>query len=159
MLSNPFRLKPTATSGFCVARKARIWLTLALAPALVAGAPAPLAAQEAPDSQVVSDGKDDFEWHCSACHGANGKGDGPLAKILVKPPTDLTSIAKTNGGVFPFWRVYHIIAGKNAVPGHETFQMPDFWRRFSGDEKAFGFLPPHVRVLLLTHYVETMQKP
>jgi hypothetical protein len=36
--------------------------------------------------------------------------------------------------------------------------MPDFWRRFSGDEKEWGFLPPHVRVLELTHYVESLQE-
>jgi hypothetical protein len=49
--------------------------------------------------------------------------------------------------------------GKQAVPGHETFQMPEFWKRFSRDEKDWDYpLPPHVRVLLLTHYVETLQE-
>ena len=43
-------------------------------------------------------------------------------------------------------------------PGHEPFQMPDFWKRFRGDEKEWGFLPPHVRVLELTHYVESLQE-
>jgi mono/diheme cytochrome c family protein len=119
---------------------------------------APGLAQDGPDEQVISEGKSDFGWHCSACHGDKAKGDGPMAKMLVKPPADLTAIAKANGGTFPFWRVYRIISGKTAVPGHETFQMPDFWRRFSGDEKEWGFLPPHVRVLELTHYVESLQQ-
>jgi mono/diheme cytochrome c family protein len=115
-------------------------------------------AQEGPDEQVIGEGKSDFSWHCSACHGDSAKGDGPMAKMLIKPPADLTAIAKAHGGTFPFWRVYRVIAGKSPVPGHETFQMPDFWRRFSGDEKEWGFLPPHVRVLELTHYVESLQE-
>lgn len=115
-------------------------------------------AQEAPDEQVIGEGKSDYEWQCSACHGPDGKGDGPMANMLVKRPADLTAIAKANGGKFPFWRVYRVIAGKTHVPGHETFQMPDFWKRFSGDEKEWGFLPPHVRVLELTHYIESIQE-
>jgi mono/diheme cytochrome c family protein len=117
------------------------------------------AAQEAaPDESVLGEGKSDFAWHCSSCHGEDGKGDGPMAKMLVKPPADLTAIAKANGGSFPFWRVYRIIAGKTSVPGHEPFQMPDFWKRFSGDENEWGFLPPHVRVLELTHYIDSLQE-
>ncbi len=119
---------------------------------------APALAQDDPEEQVIAEGKSDFEWHCAACHGESGKGDGPMAKMLIKPPTDLTALAKANGGKFPFWRVYNIIAGKAHVHGHETFQMPDFWKRFGGDEKEWGFLPPHVRVLELTHYVESLQE-
>jgi hypothetical protein len=158
MLSHPLHSISTTLSDFRSRRSAGIMPALIFGAALIGGATHTIAAQEeAPDSQVVSDGKDDFEWHCSACHGTNGKGNGPMAKILIKAPSDLTAIAKNNDGSFPFWRVYRIIAGKTAVPGHETFQMPDFWRRFSGDEKAFGLLPAHVRVLMLTHYVETIQ--
>jgi mono/diheme cytochrome c family protein len=129
-----------------------------LGSALFLSASAAALAQEGPDPQVLSEGKDDYQWQCASCHGPDAKGDGPMAKMLVKPPADLTAIAKTNGGTFPFWRVYHIIAGKTAVPGHESFQMPDFWKRFKGQEWEFGFLPPHVRVLELTHYLESLQK-
>lgn len=122
-------------------------------------ASAPVAvAKDEPDPTVIGEGKSDYEWHCTSCHGADGKGGGPMAKMLVKPPADLTSIAKANGGTFPFWRIYRIIAGRSPVPGHESFQMPDFWERFRGQEKEWGFLPPHVRVLELTHYVESIQQ-
>jgi len=129
-----------------------------LSAGLLFGAVAPGLAQDKPDEQVIGEGKSDYDWQCSACHGDSAKGDGPMAKMLVKPPADLTAIASANGGIFPFWRVYRIIAGKTQVPGHETFQMPDFWRRFRGDEKEWGFLPPHVRILELTHYIESIQK-
>lgn len=126
--------------------------------ALLLAAASGALAQEAPDQNVIGDGKSDFEWQCTSCHGQDGKGNGPMSKMLVRPPADLTAIAKANGGKFPFWRVYRIIAGKSPVPGHETFQMPDFWGRFRGQEKEWGFLPPHVRVLELTHYVESLQE-
>jgi mono/diheme cytochrome c family protein len=129
-----------------------------LSAGLLLGVAAPAFAQDKPEEQVISEGKSDYNWHCSACHGDSGKGDGPMAKMLIKPPADLTAIAKAKGGAFPFWRIYRIIAGKSPVPGHETFQMPDFWKRFSGDEKEWGFLPPHVRILELTHYIESIQK-
>jgi mono/diheme cytochrome c family protein len=136
----------------------RLWLALLLGLGLLLAAATAASAEEGPDPQVLSEGKDDFAWHCASCHGKSGKGNGEMAKILVKPPSDLTGIAKANGGVFPFWRVYRIISGKTAVPGHETFQMPDFWKRFQGQEWEFGLLPPHVRVLELTHYVESLQE-
>ena len=118
----------------------------------------PALAEDKPDPTVINAGKDDFAWQCAACHGDNGTGNGPMARLLIKPPSNLTLIAKDNDGTFPFWRVYRIISGKKAVPGHETFQMPDFWRRFAGAENEFGSLPPHVRVLMLTHYLETIQQ-
>jgi mono/diheme cytochrome c family protein len=115
-------------------------------------------ADEAPDDRVISDGKSDYEWHCRSCHGADGKGNGPMAKMLMKPPADLTAIAKANGGVFPFWRVYRVIDGQKPVPGHETFQMPGFWKRFRAYEKEWSSLAPHARILELTHYLQSLQE-
>lgn len=130
----------------------------ALAAALFLSGAGVAYADARPNEQVISDGKDDYQWQCASCHGSGGKGDGPMAKILIRQPADLTKISTKNDGKFPFWRVYHIISGKTDVPGHETFQMPDFWKRFSGQERDLGFLPPHVRILELTHYIESLQE-
>jgi hypothetical protein len=43
-------------------------------------------------------GKVDYESSCAACHGQNGKGDGPVSEELRTRPSDLTLIAKKNGG-------------------------------------------------------------
>ena len=133
-------------------------LALLLGAMLLVLATTAASAEESPDAQVISEGRDDYQWQCASCHGPDAKGNGPMAKMLVTRPADLTVLAKADNGAFPFWRVYRIISGKSAVPGHETFQMPEFWKRFKGEEREFGFLPPHVRVLELTHYIESLQE-
>ena len=108
-------------------------------------------------AEVIAEGADDYKVYCGACHGPEGRGDGEMASSLVKPPTDLTGIAKPSGD-FSFWRVYDIIAGEVPVPGHDTFQMPLYAKRLRADENKPGFLPAHIRVLLLTHYIESLQE-
>lgn len=39
------------------------------------------------------DGRALFAAHCAECHGDNGKGDGPGAKIVRTPMTDFTNAA------------------------------------------------------------------
>jgi hypothetical protein len=45
-------------------------------------------------------GKDLYKAYCEQCHGAGGKGDGPAAASLKKPPADLTQLAARNNGKF-----------------------------------------------------------
>ena len=103
-------------------------------------------------------GKDEYSWHCAACHGADGNGDGEFAAMLIKPPSNLTTLAERYGQDFPFWRVYRIISGKEKTPGHATIQMPKFWERFQKDVGKPGFMPPEIRVLVLTHYIASLQR-
>jgi mono/diheme cytochrome c family protein len=49
------------------------------------------AAVAAPGDTVK--GKAIYEKHCVACHGPQGKGDGPTGKVLVPPAADFTSAA------------------------------------------------------------------
>jgi len=58
-----------------------------------------IAALAFPASAVAGDaaaGKALFEVNCGTCHGASGKGDGPLAAALNPKPRDLSA------GVFNF---------------------------------------------------------
>jgi mono/diheme cytochrome c family protein len=41
----------------------------------------------------VAKGKAIYEKPCAACHGLQGKGDGPTGKVLVPPAADFTSAA------------------------------------------------------------------
>jgi mono/diheme cytochrome c family protein len=133
-----------------------IWAFFLVAVLLVILARA--AAAEDVQSRVLTDGRQDYEENCIACHGADATGMGELGKKLIKPPKDLTGIATRSGGQFPFWRVFDIIAGEVEVVGHETFQMPDYFARMRGEERKPGYLPAHVRILELTHYLESIQK-
>ena len=47
--------------------------------------------QEPPDLQQAARL---FAQHCAACHGAQGRGDGPLAKGMEPPPSDLHDEAR-----------------------------------------------------------------
>jgi hypothetical protein len=53
-----------------------------------------------------------------------GKGDGPVAKSLSEPPTDLTKLSEGNKGVFPLSRIYEVIDGRIQVEIHGTREMP-----------------------------------
>jgi mono/diheme cytochrome c family protein len=107
---------------------------------------------------VLAIGSDEFQESCAACHGADASGRGELADKLVKRPKDLTRIAEQNGGTFPFWRVFDIVAGDTTVEGHDTSQMPLFSQRMRGQETAGTFPPTPLRILALTHYLESIQE-
>ena len=69
-------------------------------------------------------GKSIFVSSCASCHGINGKGSGPLAAQLKVTPSDLTALAKKNGGVFPVSALYEVIDGRKTYAAHGTREMP-----------------------------------
>src|SRR5579884_194967 len=58
------------------------------------------------------DGAELFQHHCAACHGARGRGDGPVATTLKHVVPDLTLLAAHNSGIFPDARVRQVILGE-----------------------------------------------
>lgn len=85
----------------------------------------------ADDEEAADDrGLTEYEISCMKCHGPDGKGDGPTAARLTKPPADLTRIAKANGGVFPEKRVREMIDGRSDVAAHGLRQMPVWGARY-----------------------------
>ena len=84
-----------------------------------------------PVPQQADIGKIEYQASCAACHGADGKGTGPVAAALITKPADLTTITKQNNGVFPFGRIYDIIDGRQEVRSHGVRDMPIWGFRFS----------------------------
>ena len=70
-----------------------------------------------------------FPQNCAACHGADGRGDGPLAKSLPVPPADLTAAhlwMHSDGELF-WWLAHGIEApeGGLAMPGFGSILSDD----------------------------------
>jgi mono/diheme cytochrome c family protein len=81
-------------------------------------------AESRPDATAAAKGKIIYQRYCTSCHGAQARGDGPLASDLKVPPADLTQLAAANEGKFPFDRVARSIDGRLKTRGHGTPDMP-----------------------------------
>lgn len=89
------------------------------------------------DKSDAAGGRELYEQHCMFCHGAAGKGDGPLAADLRVAPADLTTIAKRRAWTFPEVEVREIIDGRRQVRGHGGKEMP-IWGRIFGSTGVLG---------------------
>ncbi len=79
-------------------------------------------------------GEQTYKQYCAACHGADAKGHGPVASVLTTPPPDLTTLAKSHSGKFPYDYVSSVlesgtassrnIVSDYAYPAHSSSDMP-----------------------------------
>jgi len=108
-------------------------------------------------------GKREYESNCAVCHGLNGQGGGPYAsEFMKKAPSDLTTIAQRNGGVFPQQRIYSIIDGTgDEIAAHGPRHMPIWGVEYRAqatwihpDPEAFA----RARILALVDYLYRIQK-
>lgn len=111
------------------------------------------------EASVAQDGRDTFLRYCASCHGSEGRGDGPLAATLTKPPADLTQLAKRSGGTFDEKAVMAFIDGRRQVAAHGTRDMPVWGAVF--EEEGRGEPYPAYQSLLrsrfLVDYLRTIQ--
>jgi mono/diheme cytochrome c family protein len=130
---------------------------LAAALAIVAGG---VQAQSA----KVDVGKIEYVGNCASCHGMSGKGDGPNAPYLNRKATDLTTLAKSNGGVLPISRLYESIDGEKLPAGHGARDMPtwgfdyrvkagEYYGEFPYDPALYS----RAKILALIEYISRMQ--
>jgi len=78
---------------------------------------------------TIADGAQLFPQHCTVCHGAEGRGDGPGAKGLPIPPADLTAghLWMHSDGELFWWLSHGIDApeGGQAMPGFAAMLSED----------------------------------
>jgi mono/diheme cytochrome c family protein len=124
-------------------------------------------AQAKPQARVDF-GELEYRSSCAVCHGVTGKGKGEFDPYLSKRATDLTTLAKANGGVFPLQRVYDVIDGRQTIPSHGTRDMPIWGLRYSveaGSQLRYAEVPgPYdaealvrARILALVEYINRLQ--
>jgi hypothetical protein len=125
-------------------------------------------------------GRAEYLVSCASCHGAEGKGDGPLAELLKVEVTDLTALSERNGGQFPMLDVLGFIDGRACGPAignrpcprptgasqaHDR-DMPAWGNRYK-EAAVFDAGPqqtdsPEVvvlgRILALAYYLESIQQ-
>jgi len=102
-----------------------------------------------------SDGKAMFSAYCASCHGAGGKGDGPASPALKVPATDLTKLAKNNGGTYPTLHVQESIRNAD-TPAHGNKDMP-VWGPVFRNLSQGSQSQVDLRIANLAKYIETLQ--
>jgi len=125
------------------------WLALVALLGACGSEPAP------PTGQVL------YRRHCAACHGLDGRGDGPLADSLDVRPADLTTLARRNDGDFDDAEVMAVIDGRRAVAQHGPREMPVwgavFAEKLQGEPWAAHTNLLHSRTLV--DYLRSIQEP
>jgi mono/diheme cytochrome c family protein len=113
-------------------------------------------------------GKREFESNCAVCHGKSGKGDGPYAGFVAdnQGGSDITTLSKKNGGVFPIYKVTQTIDGRHMVKAHGPRDMPIWGTEYLVDAKEKVALSESpfdaedivlYRVMALAEYISRLQ--
>jgi len=133
--------------ALCWRRRRMVWLgigALALvaapwpSPALLVTPAAPTSFHQSPTRfavDAIATGAQVYAQHCVACHGIDGRGEGPQAATLSRwPPTFLSPLLGRRAEGELFW---HIVAGMRDRDGHTT--MPAFGDRLD-DARAWAVI-------------------
>ena len=130
---------------------------LVLLVAVVISASAQTPPQRQPLIRPV-DGATIFRNNCAACHGLEGRGNGPASKALKRKVPDLTRLSQRNNGAFPAIHVRTTImfGGDNLPPTHGSKTMPIWGPIFH--EIEFDQDLGNVRLENITKYLESIQR-
>jgi mono/diheme cytochrome c family protein len=122
---------------------------------LIAGSP------QIQESQLpatyVPPGRQIYKQYCAACHGPDGTGNGPVARSLRKPPSDLTTLAKRHGGAFPEEYVTNVLRFGLGFSAHGSSEMP-VWGPIFQDMEQHNEAAVRQRIKNLCEYLESIQQ-
>ena len=105
-------------------------------------------------------GAEDFADFCAGCHGLSGNGNGEMAATLSRRPTDLTLLARRNGGTFPTTQVMAKIWGYTGGKGSDV--MPNFGPLLDSDMVPYdggdGIMSPTpMRLVQIAEHLQAIQ--
>ena len=99
-----------------------------------------------------------FKDYCAACHGADGRGDGPAVVFLKTPPPNLRMMAQRNHGKYPALLVNVILTlGPDSTQAHGVLDMPTWgplFRSLDGSREEMVF----ERIYNLGKFIESIQE-
>jgi hypothetical protein len=129
-----------------------------IAPAIFANAQQILKVTKVPakPTSAVS-GESMYVNYCAACHGTNGKGNGPALRALNSRPEDLTMLARNNGGKFPVDHVVSVLRFGSTSQAHDSINMPVWGPILGSLNRSNSVAEQQQRISNLTRYLNTMQ--
>jgi mono/diheme cytochrome c family protein len=101
-------------------------------------------------------GREMFDSYCAVCHAKDAKGNGPAASAMKTPPTDLTQLAKNNGGKYPAAHVAAVLKGQALSASHGSQDMPIWGGLFSSISQGRE-AQVQQRITNLVTYIEGVQ--
>lgn len=101
----------------------------------------------------ATNGKQMYDAYCSSCHGKDGKGYGPAASALSAHPTNLTGLARANGGKYPATEVATVL--KSGVHGSQD--MPVWGPVFGAMNKGNPTAEETKRIHTLVEFIRISQ--
>jgi mono/diheme cytochrome c family protein len=104
-------------------------------------------------------GKIEYQASCASCHGVTAKGNGAVSNYLIKAPSDLTIMAKRNGGVFPYQYALEVIDGRKSVEigVHGSREMPVWGYIYRSEDTQPADLHARNRIGSLLDYLVRIQ--
>ena len=105
----------------------------------------------------VPSGRQMFREYCAACHGQNGKGQGPGSPFFRVPPPDLTTLKQRHGDVFPRSYVSTVLLFGPGSSAHGSAEMP-VWGPIFREQDQYNEAAVHQRVKNLCEYLESIQQ-
>lgn len=138
---------------------ARVLLTLALVTTALLLPPAATDAEVDTADPRIERGRALYRLHCVNCHGDQGMGDGPMAKLLRSPVPDLSRLTARHEGEFPAEHVRQTIDGRFEIPSHGRREMPIWGLSFQERGRAVNQeREVQERLTALVEYLRSMQE-
>lgn len=126
---------------------------------LIAAGMAGVAGATLGSAVTVENGSQLFRSYCASCHGAGGKGDGPLAANLRVAPSDLTRLAKRNHGKFDADKIRRAVDGRGPREIHGGSDMPVWGDAFKRAGEGYSEAKVKERIDALVEHISTLQEP
>jgi mono/diheme cytochrome c family protein len=102
-------------------------------------------------------GPEMYKQYCAACHGPEGRGDGPAVEFLKASPPDLRTLSQRNGGKYPADKVVGTLRFGTTSHAHGTIDMP-LWGQLFRSQERINSNVADLRVYNLNGYVESIQQ-